>query len=103
MIYIVKGGKEMEVEIDINRLHADLIEHFGSMTVLAHRYVPNSVRDLANEMSVDLSNVHMTSISHGILSGGLGMIDTMYETGNYQGLVDLAQAEGFDLTNYMVT
>lgn len=71
----------MEAEIDVNRLHADLLEHFGTMLVLVES--PTS------------------PITQYFWEGCLGDIDTMYETGNYQGLVDLAEQEGFDMTTYL--
>jgi hypothetical protein len=78
MIYIVKGGKEMrEVTIDMDRLYDALLDHFGSMRVIGP----------CMEM---LSN------------GALGNIETMYEAGNYQGLIQLAQNEGFDLEAFQV-
>ncbi len=61
-----------EVTIDMDRLYDALLDHFGSMRVIGP----------CMEM---LSN------------GALGNIETMYETGDYQGLIQLARNEGFDL------
>ena len=71
------------IEIDIDRLHKDLLEHFGTMLVLVES--PTS------------------PISQYFWEGCLGDIDTMYELGNYQGLIDLALGEGFELADYEVT
>lgn len=61
--------------IDMDSLHKDLLEHFGTMTVL-----PTSP----------------------ITTGALGDIDALFQMGNYQALVDLALGEGFDLTQYAI-
>lgn len=68
--------------IDMDSLHKDLLEHFGTMTVLAHS--PTS------------------PITHGLVTGALGDIDALFQMGNYQALVDLALGEGFDLTQYAI-
>ena len=76
MIYIVKGGKEMqEITVDMDRLYDALLDHFGSMRVMG-------------PCMEFLSN------------GALGNIEAMYEAGNYQGLIQLAVREGFDLTDF---
>ncbi len=106
----------MEIEIDIDRLYHDLQEHFGSTYILAKKNTIetarlNSAHDCVDQYGLpdvwhDRINAAATmipSITQGFWSGSLGDIDTMYELGNYQGLVDLALAEGFDLMNYEVT
>lgn len=64
-----------EITVDVDRLYDALLDHFGSMRVMGP----------CMEM---LSN------------GALGNIETMYETGNYEGLVRLAMNEGFNLADF---
>lgn len=64
-----------EITIDMDRLYDALLDHFGSMRVMGP----------CMEM---LSN------------GALGNIETMYEAGNYQGLIQLAMREGFNLEDF---
>ena len=66
-----------EITINMAQLYDALLDHFGSMRVMGP----------CMEM---LSN------------GALGNIETMYEAGNYEGLVQLAMNEGFDLTAFQV-
>ena len=66
-----------EITIDVDRLYDALLDHFGSMRVMGPC------------MEI-LSN------------GALGSIETMYETGNYQGLIHLAEREGFDLDDFQI-
>ena len=65
-----------EITIDVGKLHDDLLNYFGTMWF---------------------------TLKTPFGSGALADIDTMFETGNYQGLVDLALHEGFKLADYEVT
>ena len=59
-------------------------------------------------MTIDVTRLYDDLIEHfgtspfGFKVGILGAIQTAYECGNYQRVVDLAVAEGFDLSNYEV-
>ena len=70
------------VSVDIDRLHDDLLDHFGTTAVL--------------------SNYSYNQISHNFTIGAVANIDTLYELGKYQELCDLAIQEGFDITRYVV-
>lgn len=70
------------VSVDIDRLHEDLLDYFGTTTVL--------------------SNYPRSQISHNFTIGAVANIDTLYELGKYQELCDLAIQEGFDITRYIV-
>ena len=66
-----------DITIDMDRLYEALLDHFGSMRVIGPT---------------------MEIFSN----GALGSIETMYESGDYNRLIRLAQHEDFDLTNFQV-
>lgn len=65
------------VSVDIDRLHDDLLDHFGTTTILSN-------------------------YPHHFTIGAVADIDTLYELGKYQELCDLAIQEGFDMMEYVI-
>ena len=88
----------MEVEINVDRLHRDLLEHFGTSQFWCSAHAPH--QDGNNPWYHRWNEPMVSGCS--IATGALGDIDTMYETGNYQELVNLAVQEGFDIISYQV-
>ncbi len=68
--------------VDIDKLYDDLLDYFGTTTVL-------------------LNSPH-SQISHNFTIGAVAELDTLYELGKYQELCDLAIQEGFDITRYII-
>lgn len=94
------------IEIDIDRLYQDLIEHFGTSQFWCTQHAPNRSWGPHHDNFIAGSgcriNVPMeTGVP--IAAGALGDIDTAYQLGNYDRLVTLALGEGFELTEYEVT
>ena len=59
-------------------------------------------------MTIDVTRLYEDLIEHfgtspfGFRTGVLGFLQTAYECGNYQKIVDIAIEEGFELGNYLV-
>ena len=68
-----------EIQIDAPRLYRDLQDHFGT----------------ANETIPWICSTHW-------LSAALGELDTLASNGDWNGVVELAKNEGFNIDDYVI-